>query len=100
MLLREDRASDDSSAFPNPTNPARLNRLIELDAVDTQRHVFCDLYERCLDSAIEEGWPSWTCKSCRRFGIGTRIVMEATPKAIAANAPDHLTKLNATGCQA
>jgi len=51
-----------SSPAPNPT---RLKRLIELDAVDAQRHVFCDQYERCLDSAIKRSWPSWTCKSCR-----------------------------------
>ena len=63
MLSRENHRVDGSLA-PNPT---RLNRLVELDVVDAQRHVFCVQYEHCLDEVIEQKWMSWTCRSCPQF---------------------------------
>lgn len=65
MLLRHESPSDAGVAAPHPT---RLERLVELEAVDAQRDVFCHEYERCLDAAIEQDWTSWTCEGCLRFG--------------------------------
>ncbi len=83
MLLRHESSSDARVAAPHPT---RLERLVELEAVDVQRDVFCHEYERCLDAAIEQNWTSWTCEGCLRFGC------DRGPSEVS---PDHAPRLHA-----
>lgn len=86
-MLLHGADSGESSAAPNPQ---RLNRPLELESVDAQRHVTCDRYDRCLDSAIEQEWPSWTCESCRRFGIALAILLAPADVPSAAAREPHL----------
>jgi hypothetical protein len=48
-------------------HPARLNALIEDDAVEVHRNFSCSAYDACLDEALSQRWRSWTCTHCPAF---------------------------------
>lgn len=48
-------------------HPARLNALIEDDAVESHRNFSCSAYDACLDEALRQRWRSWTCTRCPAF---------------------------------
>jgi hypothetical protein len=61
-------------AEPRPT---MLNTLIKDHAVDEHRNLFCPQYARCLDTALRQGWDSWTCANCRLFTLRHDLIQEA-----------------------
>ena len=57
------------SAVPGPEE---LKALIKLESgVETQRSLYCERYDSCLDEAVQKGWTSWTCARCPAFGDAT-----------------------------
>ena len=37
--------------------------------VSRHRNLDCTEYEWCLDIAVREDWPSWTCRFCKRHKL-------------------------------
>ena len=62
---REDDAEGPSSL----AHPTRLTGLVDLDDVERHRSLLCDLYDECLDSALHQGWQSWSCERCPLFAL-------------------------------
>ena len=48
------------------TNPVRC-ALILLDTAEVSRRVDCEHYGKCLDVALGEGWPSFSCGGCSGY---------------------------------
>ena len=53
-------------------NPAALPALLEAGDVDQKRNFFCSCYDDCLDFAIMQSWPSWTCESCKLSSLPSK----------------------------
>jgi len=53
-------------ASPRPT---MLPAPIEQEGVSEHRNLFCPSYDPCLDTALEQRWPSWTCARCPLFAV-------------------------------
>jgi len=49
--------------------PAMLTSLIEQEVVGEHRNLFCPNYDECLDLALGQRWPSWTCAHCPFFSL-------------------------------
>jgi len=55
--------------------PVELKVLIRPESpIETQRLLFCERYDACLDEAVARAWTSWTCARCALF---ERSVTEA-----------------------
>ncbi|HTP53156.1 MAG TPA: hypothetical protein VMK42_20880 [Anaeromyxobacteraceae bacterium] len=50
-------------------HPTMLAAPIEQDGVAEHRNLFCPNYDPCLDLALAERWPSWTCARCPLFSL-------------------------------
>jgi hypothetical protein len=48
---------------PLPATPAA-------DAQAVRRKVFCDHYDRCLDTAVENRWGGFSCAGCQAYRNG------------------------------
>jgi hypothetical protein len=46
-----------------------LPSLIEQELVGEHRNLFCPSYDPCLDVALAQRWPSWTCAHCAFFAL-------------------------------
>ncbi|HVP66615.1 MAG TPA: hypothetical protein VMT17_05075 [Anaeromyxobacteraceae bacterium] len=53
-----------AEAIPHPT---MLPAPIEQECVAEHRNLFCPSYDPCLDIALAQRWPSWTCARCAFF---------------------------------
>lgn len=51
-------------SFPQ-VNPVRASQVGS--AAKVQRHIFCKWYEGCLNSAIREDWPGFSCSQCSSY---------------------------------
>jgi hypothetical protein len=58
---------EDSDDLARLARPKRLTGLVELDDVERHRSLLCDYYDECLDSALAQGWQSWSCEQCPLF---------------------------------
>jgi hypothetical protein len=67
--LLHPESNDGTDASPRP-NPTGLAALIELETVDRHRSFLCEEYDRCLDEALRNDWPSWSCERCPIFARG------------------------------
>jgi hypothetical protein len=54
-------------ARPIGAGPTELTSPCALDDVAQKRSLWCPDYDRCLDTACERGWRSWSCELCARF---------------------------------
>ena len=73
------RNANVATELVNLANPARLHRLVGLEDVERHRSLLCDLYDRCLDSALRQAWHSWTCQHCPLFVLaGAYRSLQAT----------------------
>jgi len=61
-------ANDDSWDLARP-HPTMLPALIEHEGVGEHRNLFCPSYDPCLDIALAQRWPSWTCARCAFFAL-------------------------------
>lgn len=52
-------------AAPSPQPIGRLSG----EAVDAHRDIDCRHYDECLDRAVREQWPSWSCAACPVAGM-------------------------------
>lgn len=48
-------------------NPTGLAALFDPEMVESYRNVLCDQYDDCLDEALRQRWPSWSCEYCQMF---------------------------------
>ena len=48
-------------------NPTGLVAQVEPETVGRHRNVLCTRYDQCLDEALRQKWPSWSCEHCPMF---------------------------------
>ncbi len=53
--------------LPSMRRPTEFRRLLDLQAVEQHRDVFCAGYDDCLDEALDRRWANWSCEACRLF---------------------------------
>ena len=63
LMMLHGQANEEMGALPHP-NPTRLAILLEPETVERHRNVLCDHYDHCLDEALMQRWPSWSCERC------------------------------------
>jgi len=61
--------SDDATLAEAIPNPTMLPAVIEQEVVAEHRNLFCPSYDPCLDVALAQRWPSWTCSRCVFFSF-------------------------------
>jgi len=44
--------------------PSPLDDLLQIEAVDAHRDIWCRHYDGCLEVAVQRGWISWSCACC------------------------------------
>ncbi len=62
-----DRVANDDTWHLAAPHPTMLPALIEHEGVAEHRNLFCPNYDPCLDIALAQRWPSWTCARCVLF---------------------------------
>jgi len=60
---------DEEMSLAVSPHPTMLAAPIEQDGVAEHRNLFCPNYDPCLDLALAERWPSWTCARCPLFSL-------------------------------
>lgn len=58
---------DEEALYSSAPYPTKLPALIEQHRVAEHRNLFCPSYDPCLDIALAQRWPSWTCSRCVFF---------------------------------
>ena len=66
LMMLHGQANEETGASPQP-NPTVLAGLVQPENVERHRNVFCDHYDHCLDEALRQTWPSWSCERCPMF---------------------------------
>jgi hypothetical protein len=66
-----ERGSRPAAKSPNPQPvhhrvPIQASRAAEATTAPP-RMFDCVHYDSCLDKAVKQGWPSWTCELCQAF---------------------------------
>lgn len=56
-------------------NPKRLNKAFPVSKAKKHRNFSCGAYAKCLDTAAENRWESFTCSECSEY----RIIPENNP---------------------
>jgi hypothetical protein len=63
-------------------NPKIWPKLTTHRRDDKHRYVWCPYYDKCLNEAVENCWPSFTCYYCPTNPLGKRQEKDVKPNGI------------------